>query len=209
MSFAEPKIELVSDVVPLANFFAIVREQELNVFLATHAHPFLILDNLPGPGARLAPKLVPALATGAAHLSPEAKKKLRKDMMTTQTTRQLKAGYERYALEIKKSGRNIDEAISLGRASNSDLLLDDVTVSRTHASFILRDGAFWVTDLGSANHTRIDDRIIAPNQPARIDDGSTLQLGEVMAMFCLPRRFHSYVREFMDGAGLMPQRWGK
>jgi len=43
-----------------------------------------------------------------------------------------------------------------GRGANCDIFLGDVTVSREHARFCLKDGALRVQDLGSTNGTYVN-----------------------------------------------------
>jgi hypothetical protein len=63
--------------------------------------------------------------------------------------------------------------VSAGRHPDSDIFLDDVTVSRRHAEF-RRDGTrFWVHDVGSLNGTyvnseRSDDRLLATGDEVQI-----------------------------------------
>ncbi len=52
------------------------------------------------------------------------------------------------------------ERTTAGRRPDSDIFLDDVTVSRRHAEFLRREGRFVVRDVGSLNGTYVQrDRI--------------------------------------------------
>lgn len=60
-----------------------------------------------------------------------------------------------------------------GRHVNSDIFLDDVTVSRTHAEFLNDHGQFTVRDVGSlngtyVNRTRIDSVVLHPGDEVQI-----------------------------------------
>jgi pSer/pThr/pTyr-binding forkhead associated (FHA) protein len=73
------------------------------------------------------------------------------------------------------------ERTTAGRRPESDIFLDDVTVSRKHAEFIRRDGQFLVRDVGSLNGTYIDrDRI---EQEALLKDGDEVQIGKYRLVF--------------------------
>ncbi|WP_165244965.1 diguanylate cyclase [Paludisphaera soli] len=67
---------------------------------------------------------------------------------------------------------------SLGRAVDNTYQFHDATVSRRHAALTVdEDGAAWLTDLGSSNGTLLDGKRIPPHKPARLEDGSRVQLG--------------------------------
>jgi pSer/pThr/pTyr-binding forkhead associated (FHA) protein len=67
-----------------------------------------------------------------------------------------------------------------GRRPESDIFLDDVTVSRKHAEFVRREGQFVVRDVGSLNGTYV--------QRDRIDEvvlraGDEVQIGKYRLVF--------------------------
>jgi pSer/pThr/pTyr-binding forkhead associated (FHA) protein len=62
---------------------------------------------------------------------------------------------------------------SVGRHPNSDIFLDDVTVSRKHAEFLRAGSAFSVRDVGSLNGTyvnreRVDACVLATGDEVQI-----------------------------------------
>lgn len=65
----------------------------------------------------------------------------------------------------------------IGRASACDVVIDDIYVSRKHASLELSDGVVTLTDLGSTNGTwyegrRIDRAVLRSNSSFRIADNN-------------------------------------
>jgi pSer/pThr/pTyr-binding forkhead associated (FHA) protein len=62
------------------------------------------------------------------------------------------------------------DVTTVGRHPNSDIFLDDVTVSRKHAEFVRAEGGFAVKDVGSLNGTYVNR--------SRIDVPTTLQTGD-------------------------------
>lgn len=63
----------------------------------------------------------------------------------------------------------------IGRQPDNDLPLEDTQSSRQHARFDIRDGQVTITDLGSANGTRVNGtRITAPTA---LNNGDVIQLG--------------------------------
>ena len=49
-----------------------------------------------------------------------------------------------------------EDKVTVGRDSRADILLDDSTVSRSHAVFIRANGVFTVVDSGSLNGTYVN-----------------------------------------------------
>jgi pSer/pThr/pTyr-binding forkhead associated (FHA) protein len=58
------------------------------------------------------------------------------------------------------SGREfrLDDVTTLGRAGESDIVLDDSGISRQHAKIRLRDGQFVLHDLATTNGTFVKNR---------------------------------------------------
>jgi VWFA-related protein len=69
---------------------------------------------------------------------------------------------------------------SLGRSSENDFVLDDDSVSRSHAKIEMKDGRYIVHDLASANGTFVAGARV---DVADIVDGVTLQLGDELLSF--------------------------
>jgi pSer/pThr/pTyr-binding forkhead associated (FHA) protein len=65
--------------------------------------------------------------------------------------------------------------MSIGRRPESDIFLDDVTVSRDHALLVRRGADWYLDDCGSLNGTYVNRRRI---ESARLDDGDELQVGK-------------------------------
>jgi pSer/pThr/pTyr-binding forkhead associated (FHA) protein len=77
------------------------------------------------------------------------------------------------------------ERISLGRASNKDIVLRDASVSKFHAWFELFENRdFGVADGGSTNLTRVNGSPLTPRQLVHVAPGDRLQFGSVSAVLC-------------------------
>ena len=72
-------------------------------------------------------------------------------------------------------------SVSVGRAEENGVHLDDLSVSRRHARFILEDGDLYIEDLGSGSGTFIGAKQLAPRTRYVIDDGDALRFGDVQA----------------------------
>lgn len=91
------------------------------------------------------------------------------------------------ALLVVKRGPNagsrflLDQSsTSAGRHPDSDIFLDDVTVSRRHAEFRLEAGEFQVVDVGSLNGTYVNRE---PVDSAALANGDEVQIGKFRLVF--------------------------
>ena len=91
------------------------------------------------------------------------------------------------ALLVVKRGPNAGsrfqldrDKITAGRHPESDIFLDDVTVSRRHAEFRSDAGEFVVVDVGSLNGTYVNRE---PVDTAVLVDGDEVQIGKFRLVF--------------------------
>ena len=91
------------------------------------------------------------------------------------------------AILIVKRGPNAgarflldQETTTAGRHPESDIFLDDVTVSRRHAEFRLNDGTFEVVDVGSLNGTYVNRE---PRNSQVLAIGDEIQIGKFRRVF--------------------------
>jgi pSer/pThr/pTyr-binding forkhead associated (FHA) protein len=68
-----------------------------------------------------------------------------------------------------------------GRHPDSDIFLDDITVSRRHAEIIREGDSYTVRDAGSLNGTYVNRERI--DQPAPLTHGDVLQVGKYKLHF--------------------------
>ncbi len=71
-------------------------------------------------------------------------------------------------------------AVSAGRSPDSDIFLDDVTVSRRHASFVPSGATYEVRDVGSLNGTYLNRERI---EAAPLANGDEVQIGKFRLVF--------------------------
>ena len=72
------------------------------------------------------------------------------------------------------------EVTTAGRHPESDIFLDDVTVSRRHAEFRREAGVFLVRDVGSLNGTYVNRE---PVESATLANGDEVQIGKFRLVF--------------------------
>lgn len=83
----------------------------------------------------------------------------------------------------------LDSDLTLvGRHPDSDIFLDDVTVSRRHAEFYRQGGMFIVRDVGSHNGTYVNRERI---EEAELYGGDEVQVGKFRLVFLVGPRTHS------------------
>jgi len=91
------------------------------------------------------------------------------------------------ALLVVKRGPNagsrflLDRAVTTaGRHPDSEIFLDDVTVSRRHVEFIRENNGFSVRDVGSLNGTYVNRE---PIDTAILAGGDEVQIGKFRLVF--------------------------
>lgn len=91
------------------------------------------------------------------------------------------------ALLVVKRGPNAGSRFLLdqptttaGRHPDSDIFLDDVTVSRRHAEFRKNDDQFEVVDVGSLNGTYVNRE---PKNSSELSNGDEIQIGKFRLVF--------------------------
>jgi hypothetical protein len=91
------------------------------------------------------------------------------------------------ALVVRAGGGRVGESfpidherMSIGRRPDSDVFLDDVTVSRDHAILVRRGEEIHLDDLGSLNGTYVNRRRI---DSQRLEDGDEVQIGKYKLTF--------------------------
>ncbi|HEY2593457.1 MAG TPA: FHA domain-containing protein [Chloroflexota bacterium] len=102
-------------------------------------------------------------------------------------------GAARLRLQIVEPGEStlsageileIGDGATLGRGDHADVPLGDTAISAQHAR-LSQEGRRWVvTDLGSTNGTRVNDRLV--NRRTALSEGDVVSLGTVRLQV-LPR----------------------
>jgi hypothetical protein len=84
------------------------------------------------------------------------------------------------SLVFKPGGKRL----AVGRASDNELMLNDPSVSKIHATLLMNSqGTLLVADTGSTNGTFINGRRIAYGEARAIEDGDVVGFGDVEVRF--------------------------
>ncbi|GAC1647543.1 MAG: hypothetical protein NVS4B12_15370 [Ktedonobacteraceae bacterium] len=85
--------------------------------------------------------------------------------------------------EGKEPGQiyEIKGALSIGRHDSSNIFLEDLTVSRFHASIFEDSGSYILKDV-SSNGTRVNGQFIK-NVTCSLHEGDEIQIGETILFF--------------------------
>lgn len=107
-------------------------------------------------------------------------------------------------LIVKTSGRVVQEVelrgdLKIGRAEDNDLQLTDPKASRHHARLEQEGSVFVLTDLGSANGTRVNGLLVT--EPHPLEHGDRIDIGDTELTYQEPGRA---LQDTMPGAEGLP-----
>jgi hypothetical protein len=92
----------------------------------------------------------------------------------------LRTGPREFALSFKAGGKRLN----VGRAADSELSLNDSSVSKVHAALVMNpEGTLLVADTGSTNGTYINGRRITYGEARQINEGDVVSFGDVEVRF--------------------------
>ena len=83
----------------------------------------------------------------------------------------------------KRLGFPADARRSVGRTTASDLVLDDASVSKTHAALMASEGGLSIADTGSTNGTFVNGQRIAYGKAMKLERGDRVKFGDVEVTF--------------------------
>ena len=90
------------------------------------------------------------------------------------------AGGEHRIKVIGSTLARTEGGILIGRSAQKvNYVINVPGVSREHLNVILIDNKVMIEDLGSVNGTAINNRNLAPNTKAELENGDTLRIGTV------------------------------
>ena len=75
------------------------------------------------------------------------------------------------------------DSISIGRSRESDIFLDDLSVSRLHATISKNSNGYTIKDEGSANGIKLNGLLFNKYQAFPLNEGDTIEIGDTMLVF--------------------------
>lgn len=106
-----------------------------------------------------------------------------------------KTGEAVVAIVEKTKDNAFQRRVTIGRTTNNDIVLDDVSVSRFHAWLQYDEGmgAWTVIDAQSRNGTMLNGKRVAAKAAAALVDGAVLRVGNVQLKFFSEAGFVKYL----------------
>jgi hypothetical protein len=87
------------------------------------------------------------------------------------------------------------QTLTLGRASQNDIVINDSTVSREHLVLTRGPSGEWIADLTSSTpQVSISGRHLVHGKPTSLRQGDVLKVGEVLMTFYDPQSFEQRIR---------------
>ncbi len=91
-----------------------------------------------------------------------------------------------YILGGPEKGKSFDlkgDVMTIGRSSESDVRIADMSVSRKHLEIIRRRDKYFIRDLESKNGTFVNDERVKPGRELEVEQGLPIAIGKTL--FCL------------------------
>lgn len=137
----------------------------------------------PAPGRQGEPTTMRFQGVGTEHEPPEVDNR----GLTAEDHATIEALRDDTGLLVVLRGPNtgarflLDDAeVTTGRHPDSDIFLDDVTVSRKHAVFVKEPGGYAVRDVGSLNGTYVNRELV---EHALLRTGDEVQIGKFRLVY--------------------------
>jgi hypothetical protein len=93
------------------------------------------------------------------------------------------------------SGKDFIERVSVGRATNNDIVIRDDSVSKVHAWFARgEEGNIYIADAGSRNKTMVNGVPIPLQSPEEVKAGDAIRFGAMESILCSAKVYWQAVR---------------
>ncbi|HIA03154.1 MAG TPA: FHA domain-containing protein [Myxococcales bacterium] len=91
-------------------------------------------------------------------------------------------------------------SLTVGRFQNSDVVINEYTVSKIHAWFQLDalGDSHWLTDAGSTNGTWVGKQRLQPGERKLVQSGQFLTFGRMVVQYYVESDFYAYVSNLLN-----------
>jgi FHA domain len=104
-------------------------------------------------------------------------------------------GGDPMAAVVEKTKENaFKQRVTIGRTSNNDIVLEDVSVSRFHAFLEEDEGAWKLVDAGSRNGTVVAGQKLSVRVAVVLQNGAPVRIGAVQLTFFTSLGFIEHLR---------------
>lgn len=124
----------------------------------------------------------------------------------SQIREQVNRHYSPKLIGLLPSGEKLEYAIDnyeveIGKAAHNHIVLNDPTVSNTHAIVLAREGGYSIVDLGSRNGTFVNAERLG-SQARTLTHGDKVQLGSTVLSFRNPAETAANITAVLSSAAL-------
>jgi pSer/pThr/pTyr-binding forkhead associated (FHA) protein len=173
-----------------------LRAAELDTAMAQKLKPQFLREKLLAPLVSASGELLLAVADPTDQAALEQVKKQAGKALSLRlgTASEISAQLDKHFVPrlvgVLPTGEKIEVAITqpetaIGKAAHNRLVLNDITVSSTHAAILARDGGYSIVDLESSNGTFVNGARLT-NEARTLQHGDKIQLGKVLLTFRNP-----------------------
>ena len=99
-------------------------------------------------------------------------------------------------------GEDVGAWIYVGRTSQTDVMINDFSVSKAHARLRRSEAYFEIEDLDSSNGTFINDEKLAPKQGKELKSGDLVRFGRMALVFLSPDDLYDLLAPSIDDTEL-------
>jgi len=72
---------------------------------------------------------------------------------------------------------------TIGRQDKNTIVIKDPYISGLHAQIIIKEGSYYIKDLGSKNGTFVNDKLLKGGHECRLTNGDKIRIGQVEFLF--------------------------
>lgn len=163
--------DFIDEIADLVDTLGAAKARD--VFVRSHAHPFLLRPPIEGALADQLPK--PSMGFATTEIPPA-------QALQAAALGQLAVQWLVIEL-VKPKGAPFPERFSIGRATNSDIILLFPFVSKFHGYIKVADGGARLMDGGSANGFQINGEQVESRRPTMLAYGDEIGIGPLTLIF--------------------------